>query len=595
MRHRSPPSSEPVWLGIESGGTRTVAIVASHDGQPRQRIESGPANLRLLTDTRLVAHFHALARQVPTPTALGIGMAGAREEADRKRIRHAAANVWPDVPCWVGNDLETALAAADLDPAAPVVPRVVIISGTGSCCFGRHPSGRQARVGGWGHLLGDRGSGYDIALQALRMVVETYDATGSWPRLGRQFLQKLLLNEPNDLVTWLHAATKADVAALAAVVFAAETRGDRLARALLDEAAAVLANAAIACARRLNAGKVGIEFVLTGGVLLKQPSFARRVRAAIRRELPGSRVLPLEREGAWGAVALARRLPLHAAAPTPSSSGRPHRVSLKVPIPLPIATGLSPTEERNSRSADLDRRSIESAIELMLTEDARIPGALLTERKSIAKAVRRVVRSLSRGGRLFYVGAGTSGRLGVLDASECPPTFRTPPELVQGIMAGGPSALWQSIEGAEDDTEAGANAVAFRGVTSKDVVMGIAASGRTPFVWGALATARTRGATTILLGFNPHLRFVRGQRPTVVITPNVGPEVLTGSTRLKAGTATKLVLNLITTLSMVRLGKVVSNLMVDLHPSNAKLRDRAVRIVRELTGLDESSAHNALV
>jgi len=204
------------------------------------------------------------------------------------------------------------------------------------------------------------------------------------------------------------------------------------------------------------------------------------------------------------------------------------------------------------------------------------------------------VHAFRSGGRLFYVGAGSSGRIGTLDASECPPTFRVSPDQVQAIMAGGQEALWQSIEGAEDDAAAGAASVRFRGVSNKDVIVGIAASGRTPFVWGALHEAQRRDASTILLCFNPNLRFRREQKPDLILAFDLGPEVLTGSTRLKAGTATKLVLNLFTTLSMVRLGKVESNLMVDLNPSNIKLRQRAVRIVRELTGVDEAEAIQVL-
>jgi N-acetylmuramic acid 6-phosphate etherase len=230
----------------------------------------------------------------------------------------------------------------------------------------------------------------------------------------------------------------------------------------------------------------------------------------------------------------------------------------------------------------------------MLTEDRLIPPALLRESAKIEQAIRWIARAFENGGRLFYVGAGTSGRLGVLDASECPPTFRTPPEQVQGIMAGGQTALWESIEGAEDDAPAGAEAIRLRGVTRRDVVVGIAASGRTPFVWGALWQAKRKGAKTVLLCFNPHLEAPRGNRPDLMIAPDVGPEILTGSTRLKSGTATKLVLNLFTTLAMVRRGKVVSNLMVDLNPSNAKLRDRAIRIVCQLTRASEAETRAAL-
>ena len=183
----------------------------------------------------------------------------------------------------------------------------------------------------------------------------------------------------------------------------------------------------------------------------------------------------------------------------------------------------------------------------------------------------------------------------MLDASECPPTFRTDPDMVQGIIAGGQRALWTAIEGAEDHPDAGARAIVFRAVNRRDTIVGIAASGRTPFVWGALREARRRGAVTILLCFDPNLAIPRSDRPTLTLAPRIGPELLTGSTRLKAGTATKLLLNIFTTLAMVRLGKVRSNLMIDVKPSNAKLRDRAIRIVRELTGMDANTALDALV
>jgi len=255
---------------------------------------------------------------------------------------------------------------------------------------------------------------------------------------------------------------------------------------------------------------------------------------------------------------------------------------------------LSPTEQSNQRSADLDRLSVGAAIALMLTEEARVTRVLLAKRAVLGRAVTAVAQAFRRGGRLFYVGAGTSGRLGVLDASECPPTFRVPPKLVQGIIAGGDAALRRSVEGAEDDAPAGGRAITSRGIGARDVVMGIAASGTTPFVWGALRAAKRRRAATILLCFNPHLIIPKAWRPDLVIAPDLGPEVLTGSTRLKAGTATKLVLNLVTTLAMVRVGKVIGNLMVDVVPSNAKLRLRAVRIVRELTGMDAVTAGAAL-
>lgn len=212
----------------------------------------------------------------------------------------------------------------------------------------------------------------------------------------------------------------------------------------------------------------------------------------------------------------------------------------------------------------------------MLTEEARVAQALWSKRRLLGRAVTLVTRAFRRGADCFTSWAGTSGRLGVLDASECPPTFRVVPTLVQGIIAGGDAALRRSVEGAEDDALAGGQEIIARGVGARDVVMGIAASGTTPFVWGALRAAKRRRATTILLCFNPHLVIPKPWRPNLfVIAPDLGPEVLTGSTRLKAGTATKLVLNLITTLAMVRVGKVMGSLMVDVVPGNARSCARA--------------------
>jgi N-acetylmuramic acid 6-phosphate etherase len=251
-----------------------------------------------------------------------------------------------------------------------------------------------------------------------------------------------------------------------------------------------------------------------------------------------------------------------------------------------------PTEMSLAASADLDVMPTVKALAVMATQDAAAVAAVAAERHNVAAAIELVVAAFQRNGRLIYVGAGTSGRLGVLDASECPPTFRTDPEQVQAIIAGGAAAVVRAVEGAEDDMAAGAAAVDDRGVTPADVVLGIAASGTTPFVLAALRRAGERGARTVLLACVPPT----GTEPPVdvQVRPITGPEVLTGSTRLKAGTATKLVLNQITTLAMVRLGKAYGNRMVDVRASNAKLRARATRMVSELTGLDEAAATDLL-
>ncbi len=251
------------------------------------------------------------------------------------------------------------------------------------------------------------------------------------------------------------------------------------------------------------------------------------------------------------------------------------------------------TEQRNPKSEQIDRLSTIEIVDLINAEDRKVAAAVHEERLQIAKAIDLVVDSLRQGGRLFYVGAGTSGRLGVLDASEMPPTYRTDPEMVQGIIAGGYSALVRAQEGAEDYPEDGAAAMDERGVGPRDFVLGIATSGTTPYVHGALARARELGARTgFLLCTYPSEELIRTH--DVVIAPLVGPEVITGSTRMKAGTATKMVLNTISTAAMVKLGKVYGNLMVDLVVTCQKLRDRGERILIDTLGLERPEAAKLL-
>jgi N-acetylmuramic acid 6-phosphate etherase len=250
------------------------------------------------------------------------------------------------------------------------------------------------------------------------------------------------------------------------------------------------------------------------------------------------------------------------------------------------------TEKRNRSSADIDARSTLGIVEIINGEDHKIAPAVAKEKKRIAQAVDIIVESFRRGGRLFYVGAGTSGRLGVLDASECPPTYGVPPTMVQGIIAGGKRALVRSVEGAEDHPEDGALAIEKRKVNACDVVCGIAACGVTPFVRGALAKAREIGAGILFVTCAPEAR--KYIDADVIINPVVGPEVVTGSTRMKAGTATKLALNTMTTAAMIRMGKVYGNLMVDMRATNAKLQDRSERIVMAATDVTRTEAKRLL-
>lgn len=250
------------------------------------------------------------------------------------------------------------------------------------------------------------------------------------------------------------------------------------------------------------------------------------------------------------------------------------------------------TEQTNPASAGIDSLPTEGVLRIINAEDRKVAEAVAAEIPAIARAVDAVVAVLDAGGRLFYIGAGTSGRLGVLDASECPPTFSVPAELVQGIIAGGEAALSRATEASEDDPAAGRRDLLARGFRAGDVLVGIAASGRTPYVLGAVDEARRLGAVTVGISCTPDSELARAA--ALAITPLTGPEVLAGSTRMKAGTAQKLVLNMLTTATFIRLGYVYGNLMVNVQPRNAKLADRARRIVAEAAGVPHERAAELL-
>ncbi|MDP6892729.1 MAG: N-acetylmuramic acid 6-phosphate etherase [Verrucomicrobiota bacterium] len=574
-------------LGIECGATHTVALFEQENKVTQA--EFGPANIRLINKKQISHLLQEIAKTFPKPKVIAIGMAGVRTATDQQLLHKAVEKAWPNTDLiHATNDLETALEA-DLNNKQ--TSRVLVLSGTGSCCYGKSINGSTSKLGGWGHILGDKSSGYEISLRALKACVFYLDRDGTWSTLGQRILHRLQLNSPDQLIDWAAKANKPEIAALAKEVFAAWAKRDKIAIDIIDAAASTLAKDACACAKKLTSKTDSIRFLLAGSVLIKQPKFAHMVAKSIRARRPGSQVGILKKESCWGSLELARKM----AKQSPQKRSKtPFEQSSIIPIPDLALLDQAPTEQRHPLSINLDRMTLDQAIELFLNEDSQIPAAINEEKINIRKIIRWVVNAFKNDGRLFYCGAGTSGRLGILDASECPPTFRTDPEQVQGIIAGGFSAICQSVEGAEDDTNAGAEAIRFRGINKHDVFIGIAASGRTPFVWGGIWEANKRGAKTALLCFNPKLKIPQGNKPNIVINPKIGPELLTGSTRLKSGTATKLILNIITTMAMVQSGKVIGNLMVDLDPSNTKLRDRAVRIVQQLANADEQQARKTL-
>lgn len=584
-------SSTPTVLGIEGGGTHTVALWADETGNHLRRMEFGCGNVRLLDDQALLQLFREIQEagsDLPSPQNICAAMAGAVNDDDKKRVLNLGRSIFSTAFSEVYSDLQSPLFAAELP--ANHFP-VLVLCGTGSCCYAETSSRELSyKSGGWGHLLGDRGSAYQIGLQALRSCLTLWDQTQKFPALGEKILSFQLLNSPADWIQWSLHASKREIARLAQVVCQSAENGCPLSEGILREAASNLASDALVCASQLSTSGESPFFILSGGLLKKSALYRKWVSENIRQKHPHSPIELLQVESVWGAVKKAlRSLPQGSPVPLPSAT----KTSEAVPT-SPAAS--SPTEQRNPRSMHLDELEIEDAIQLMIDEEQYTQQAIQSQKPLIAKLIRKVSEAFQKEGRLFYAGAGTSGRLGVLDASECPPTFGVSYDLVQGIIAGGQEALWRAAEGAEDSFHEGTRTALFRGIRPRDVVIGIAASGTTPFVLGVLSESKKIGAFTALLCFNPNRKPDPNPQnePDIVLAVPTGPEILTGSTRLKSGTATKLILNMVTTISMVQTGKVISNLMVDVRASNDKLRDRAIRILSQLTGWSRQRSQDAL-
>jgi N-acetylmuramic acid 6-phosphate etherase len=578
-------------LGVEGGGTKTAWVLAEvvasagDAGAEFRILDQGklpPSNLRLTTPGRLHEIFAELPKQVDRA---GVFLAGCGTDEDRGSLALICRDLWPNAKIVTGSDRDSGLAAA-LDHA----DGIAVNAGSGSSVTGRRGD-RIERAGGWGHILGDTGGGYFLSIEALRLVLREYDLHRGEMQFTAKILHALSLNNLDELVRWAQTADKMEIAMLAPVVFEAAAGGDACVTEIVEEGARVLCEytEAVACRLHLLAPKVA----LMGGLFYRDSIYTHAFRRRLKKNLPDARVTVAERLPELGAAWLA--------AETRDPVTFQPKLSEKEIEDLAAAL----TEQRNPRSENLGKMSARKLVELFIEEEKFVQDALRRATADLARAIEMVTESLRNRGRLFYVGAGSSGRIGVLDASEIPPTFGASPDLVQGVIAGGVTALYRSVEGAEDEESAGALAMRERGIKNGDVVIGITASGRTPFVLGALLHAKSQGANTILLTCNP-TPVAGGDDPgrpqssiaataiDLVIALAVGPEVLTGSTRLKAGTATKVALNIVSTGAMVALGRVRGNLMIDLRGTSAKLRDRAARVVADLAQCDYDSARQQL-
>ena len=576
-------------LGVEGGGTKTAWVLVERDGADLRILNQGklpPSNFRLVTPDRLRTILSELPKQIDRA---GVFLAGCALE-DQPALSHICAEIWPSAKITTGNDRDSGLAAA-----LGRGEGIVVNAGSGSSVTGRRGD-KIEKAGGWGHILGDAGGGYFLAIQALRFILSEYDLHRGEVQFTAKILRALCLNNLDELVRWAQTADKMEIALLAPVVFEAAAGGDARVMEIIEEGARVLGEytEAVASRLRLLAPKV----VLMGGLFHRDSIYTHAFRRRLKKNLPDARVATADRPPELGAAWLAAELGDHVTFHSKLSHNEIENLADAI------------TEQRNPRSENLEKLSPRALVELFVEEEKFVEGALRGAIADLSRAVEIVTESLRNGGRMFYVGAGSSGRIGVLDASEITPTFGASPDLVQGVIAGGATALYRSVEGAEDEESAGALAMDERGIKNGDVVVGITASGRTPFVLGALRRVNSSGGKTVLLTCNPATRAVvagvsRAEYEVdsdapgnvivdLVIHLAVGPEVLTGSTRLKAGTATKVALNIISTGAMVTLGKVRGNLMIDLHTSSGKLRDRAVRVVAQLAGCDYDSARNML-
>jgi len=585
-RQNSTMDSGEKILGVEGGGTKTAWVLVERAADELRILHQGKlpsSNFRLTSLERLRAILSELPKEIDRA---GIFLAGCGVGEDQQTVSRLASEIWPKAKIIVGNDRDSGLAAA-LGHA----DGIVVNAGSGSSVTGRR-AGKIEKAGGWGHILGDAGGAYFLVIQALRLILREYDLRRGEVQLAPKILHVLSLNNLDDLVRWAQTADKTEIALLAPVVFEAAANGDRRVLEILEEGARVLCEYTEAVASRLHL--LAPKIVLLGGLFFRDSIYTHAFRRRLKKNLPDARVTNAERAPELGAAWLAAEM-------TELKSVREKVADDKIEN---LAAAL--TEQRNPRSDNLETMSAREVVELFVDEEKAVQEALRNSIVDLARSIEIVSAALRKGGRLFYVGAGSSGRLGVLDASEIPPTFGTSSELVQGIIAGGASALSRSVEGAEDEKSGGALSMDQRGVKDVDVVIGITASGRTPFVLGALACAKSLGAKTILLTCNPAVAGVADPglpRSTtaaatihadLMIDLAVGPEILTGSTRLKAGTATKVALNIISTGAMVALGKVRGNLMIDLHASSSKLRDRATRLVAQLSQCDYDAARQLL-
>jgi N-acetylmuramic acid 6-phosphate etherase len=557
------------FIAMEAGGTHSRAalfdgdiLIAAAEGGPCNPVAYGwePSLQRLC---RMISPWTQHSADV-------IVLAGIAGAADDDARTHAAQELTRRLGC--AEALVTEDIWAMLHANAARRPTVLAIAGTGSNVAAFDGASRWVQLGGRGHVFGDDGSAYALGIAGLRALASAEDGLGPETALHGAIIQAAGCAGSKGLIAWSGQAAKADIAALAPVVVRVAEAGDAVAAALVQRCAEDLIALVRAAMRALN---IDTATIVGHGGMFENAAAFRACFDALEH--------PFEMARLQGPAAVAALREFTGAATLPPwlmRATRQHVAAVTTPV----------TEALADNARLLDEMSAEEIASSIGEGGLQAARAVCNAATELSALIERAAQSLRDGGRIFYVGAGTSGRLGVLDAAECPPTFGVPTERVQGILAGGHDALVRSIEGAEDDAAAGAQAIEAAEAGPNDIVIGIAASGNTPFVAGALARAAEAGAPTALVTSNPDAH-VEAQHRVVLDT---GAELLAGSTRMKAGTAAKIALNVISTGAMARAGFVWRGRMIGMRPVNNKLRQRAVAIVAELAGVGEAPARTAL-
>jgi N-acetylmuramic acid 6-phosphate etherase len=579
-------AAKTAFVGVDAGGTKLRAAVVRSSGELVAHFEAPGTNLA-------IDGFAVAASRIADPVrqalaerramSVVVGIAGASNHFLARALERELAHRLDAKRVRVRADAVALLEALPKDGN-----RLVLAAGTGAVLFGRDRSGKLYRVDGWGPTAGDAGSGYYIGRRALDAALRGHDGRAKRPSFGRALLSELAIVHPERDIANLYAdrSSQARVAALVPLVVRAAERGDRLAQQILEDAGNELGSMLAAIVARMP--RAPATLTLTGSLLRHVPQLRERVLQAaadLSMRIDAGTMIP-EAILVLNALRLAK-----VAISDAQRNALLEKLARHEPRRVERAArreAVSVTEAVNPATASFSFESPERMVALMNAEDQRVAPTVARILPQLARAVEQISARLERGGRMIYVGAGTSGRLGVLDASEVPPTFGEDPNRIQAVIAGGARALSQSVEGAEDRADAGESEMTRLRVGPKDAVVGLSVSGSAPFVLGAIRAAKKKRALTLAITCNGESKLAASVALPLVV--EVGPEVIAGSSRLKAGTAQKLILNILSTCTMARLGRVTGNLMTHVATSNQKLRARATRIASEVLGVSEAEA-----